>query len=40
MLKLAYYPDFNLYPSVDPSAANYSPKSVGLMQPKSFTHHG
>ncbi|KAI0091533.1 hypothetical protein BDY19DRAFT_991228 [Irpex rosettiformis] len=34
------YPEFILYPSVDQSAANYSPKPVGLMQPKSFTHHG
>ncbi|KAI0339580.1 hypothetical protein BDW22DRAFT_1431483 [Trametopsis cervina] len=46
----AYYPDFVLYPSVDTTAtnptvnspANYSPRQVGLMQPKgaSFTHHG
>ncbi|KAI0766058.1 hypothetical protein BC629DRAFT_1293327 [Irpex lacteus] len=33
-------PHFVLYPPADQSTANYSPKSVGLMQPKSFTHHG
>lgn len=49
----AYYPDFVLYPSVDHdiamnapnrfnSPANYSPRQVGLIQPKggAFTHHG
>jgi len=49
-----FYPDFVLYPSVDQdiatnapnrfdnSPANYSPKQVGLMQPRgtAFTHHG
>ncbi|KAI0683783.1 hypothetical protein BC835DRAFT_718514 [Cytidiella melzeri] len=39
---LSCYPDLVVYPSVDQSAANFSPKQVGLMQPKgtSFTHHG
>ena len=50
----AYYPYFVLYPPVDQemsvdtpnyfatSPANFSPKPVGLIQPRgsSFTHHG
>ena len=49
-LVLAYYPDFVLYPTIDndpttnfpDSPATYSPKPVGLIQPKRtlFTHHG